>query len=146
MSPDANVRWIGICHSDDGGLTWSKATRINRWGISPYPVLLADGRIVVLYARRHTSEYGMFCTVSEDEGRTWSAEMTLRDDAAQGRGVIIRRDGMAHGWSGTDGGYPVAAQLRDGRVFAAYYFQHDEEDVPWPGGRKFIAGTFFELK
>lgn len=44
-----------------------------------------------------------------------------------------------------DGGYPVALQMDDGRIFTEYFWQHDDPDVPWHGGRKFIAGTFFRL-
>ena len=145
MAGYGDIRWISITHSDDVGLTWSEPKRINRWGISPYPVLLRDGRIVVIYTRRHTSKYGMFCIVSEDEGKTWSDEIILRDDAASGKGVFMY-EGIGHGWMGTDGGYPVAVQLRDGRIFTAYYYQLEEKDIPWPGGRKFIGGAFFELK
>jgi len=35
--------------------------------------------------------------------------------------------------------------LDHGRIFTAYYWQHDDPDVPWYGGRKFIGGTFFRL-
>jgi hypothetical protein len=95
--------------------------------------LLQDGRLVIVYALRYNSLYGMACMVSEDDGRTWSDEIILRDDA-----------GHADGFS--DIGYPVVVQLRDNRIFTAYYYQLEEADVPWPGGRKFIAGTFFELE
>lgn len=126
----ASVRWIGITYSDDGGCTWSPVRRINRWAVSPYPVLMDDGRIVIVYYVRNQKPTRLACIVSEDEGSTWSEEIVLRDDAAHGD---------------ADGGYPVAAQLCDGRIFTAYYFQQDEDDVPWPGGRKHIAGTFFEV-
>ena len=39
----------------------------------------------------------------------------------------------------------VAVELKDGRLFTAYYWQVQEHDLPWPGGRKHIDGTFFEL-
>jgi len=133
MHPYTGIRWISLTHSDDGGLSWSEPKRINRWGVSPYPVLLEDGRMVIVYARRYTNLYGMACIVSEDEGQTWSDEIILRDDAGHAR------------W-GSDIGYPVATQLSNGTIFTGYYYQLEEEDVPWPGGRKFIAGTFFDVK
>jgi hypothetical protein len=74
----------------------------------------------------------MCCIVSEDEGKTWSSEIVVRDDSPPE--------------SDRDGGYPVAVELCDGRIFTAYYWQVQESDLPWPGGRKHIAGTFFELK
>jgi hypothetical protein len=48
--------------------------------------------------------------------------------------------------SNQDGGYPVATELKGGRIFAAYYWQVQEDDIGWPGGRMHIAGTFFEVK
>ena len=93
---------------------------------SPYPLLLSDGRIVVLYARRKPP-YGMGGLVSEDEGQTWSQEFVLRDDANCG-----------------DLGYPVATELDDGRIFTAYYYNLDDGNAF--GGTRFIAGTFFGLK
>ena len=73
-------------------------------------------------------------TWSEDEGRRWSRPAALRTDTLKAgpRGEI-------------DGAYPVAVELPDGRVLAAYCWQQEEEDVPWYGGRSFIGGTFFRL-
>ncbi|MBI3941834.1 MAG: exo-alpha-sialidase [Chloroflexi bacterium] len=133
MHGAARARWTSITYSDDNGLTWSEPRRISRWSVSPYPLLLKDGRMVIIYALRYHSVYGMACIVSEDQGQTWSDE-------------IILRDGAGHARWGSDIGYPVAAQLKNGTIFTAYYYQLEEEDVPWPGGRKFIAGTFFDLK
>ena len=93
---------------------------------SPYPLLLRDGRIVVLYGRRKPP-YGMGGLVSEDEGKTWSQEFVLRDDANCG-----------------DLGYPVATELDDGRIFTAYYYNLDDGNKF--GGTRFIAGSFFRVK
>ena len=128
----AAVRWTAVTYSDDLGLTWAPPRRIDRWSVSPFPVLLADGRIVIVYVVRCQPPMRMCCIVSEDEGKTWSPEILLRDDSPP------RSD--------EDAGYPVAAELRDGRIFTGYYWQVQEKDIGWPGGRKHIAGTFFELK
>ena len=93
---------------------------------SPYPLLLRDGRIVVLYGRRKPP-YGMGGLVSEDEGKTWSQEFVLRDDANCG-----------------DLGYPMATQLDDGRIFTAYYYNLDDGNRF--GGTRFIGGSFFRVK
>lgn len=92
---------------------------------SPYPLLLRDGRIVVLYGRRKPP-YGMGGIVSEDEGRTWSQEFVLRDDA-----------------NCDDLGYPMATELDDGRIFTAYYYNLDDGNKL--GGTRFIAGSFFRV-
>jgi hypothetical protein len=92
---------------------------------SPWPLRLRDGRIVILFARR---EYppSIAAITSEDNGKTWSDEAIVRDDA-----------------EGSDIGYPVATELEDGRIFTAYYFQR--RDGNGFGGTRFIAGSFFRL-
>jgi hypothetical protein len=104
------------------------------WSVSPFPLLLRDGRIVLIYMRRNPDPTGLYEIVSEDLGVTWSKPVCLRDDtlSAGPTGLI-------------DGGYPVAVQMVDNRIFTAYYWQHDDRDVPWYGGRKYIAGTFFRV-
>ena len=92
---------------------------------SPYPLLLRDGRIVVLYARRKPP-YGIGGMVSEDQGKTWSRDFVLRDDANCG-----------------DLGYPVATELEDGRIFTAYYYNVDDGNTG--GGTRFIAASTFRL-
>ena len=93
---------------------------------SPWPVLLRDGRIIVLFGRRKPP-HGIGLIVSEDNGETWSEEIILRDDGPS-----------------SDVGYPVATELDDGRIFTAYYF-NDEPGGEF-GGPRFIAGTHFRLK
>ena len=48
---------------------------------SPWPMLLKDGRILVLFTRR-MPPLGIGGVVSEDEGKTWSQEFVVRKDAA----------------------------------------------------------------
>ena len=92
---------------------------------SPWPMMLRDGRIVVIFARRK-SPNGIGVIVSEDDGRTWSDEVILRDDAPS-----------------SDLGYPVATELEDGRIFTAYYF--NDEPGGELGGPRYIAATHFRL-
>ena len=135
---------IQICESHDG-YAWSAPRPIVRWGYSPWaarrgpgqfssgmhyrspwPMLLRDGRIVVLFARRKPP-FGLGCFFSEDRGVTWSPEFIIRCDAEH--------------W---DLGYPVATELDDGRIFTAYYFNLPEGRTRF-GARRFIAGSFFHL-
>ena len=114
-----------------GSSPWAAQRKTGDWkfGVhyrSPWPMLLRDGRIVVLFGRRKPP-MGLGCLFSEDLGATWSRE------------YIIRCDGEH--W---DLGYPVATQLDDGRIFTAYYFNVPGEDTP-QGARRFIAGSFFNL-
>ena len=130
----ARVRWTAVCNSDDEGLNWSVPRRIREWSVSPFPLLLRDGRIVVVFMRRNPDPTGLYAIVSEDGGQTWSEPDCLRDDT------------VAAGPKGTvDGGYPLAVEMDDGRILTVYYWQHDDPDVPWHGGRKFICGTYFRV-
>ncbi len=139
---------IQMCHSDDGGYSWSFPQPIVAWGQSPWttltrdhawpgarrngplyrspwPLLLRDGRIVVIFGRRHPP-FGIGLIVSDDDGETWSAEAVIRADASD--------------W---DIGYPVATELDDGRIFTAYYYMQD--DGNGLGGTRHIASSVFRL-
>lgn len=118
--------WTSIVYSEDEGCTWTQPRRINRWGDQASLLLLRDGRLVCAWGYRY-KPYGIRGKVSEDFGETWSEELVIRDDGASG-----------------DLGYPVLAELDDGRLFAAYYFNVEDGTNMW-GGRRFIGGTFFEL-
>ena len=139
---------IQMNYSDDGGYSWSQPKPIVRWGRSPWarrarerrsllsgtskhyrspwPMQLADRRILVLFARRKTPR-GIGLIVSNDEGETWSDEQILRDDGPT-----------------TDMGYPVATEVEPGRIFTAYYFTMN--DGNGFGGTRYIAGSTFRLK
>jgi len=140
---------ICLCESADC-YNWTQPRTILRWGSSPWrermtqaaktkpltfptrilyrspwPLLLADGRILVVFARRKFP-YGMGGIISSDEGKTWSDEFIIRDDA-----------------SGADIGYPVVTQLDDGRIFTAYYYMADDGQAY--GGGRFIAASTFSV-
>ena len=83
-------------------------------------MILQDGRILLLFARRKPP-YGIGGMISADDGHRWSQEFIVRDD-----GNMV------------DLGYPVATQLEDGRIFTAYYFNHDDGNKF--GGSRFIGG------
>ena len=139
---------IQMNYSDDGGYSWSLPKPIVRWGRSPWarrarerksllsatskhyrspwPMQLADGRILVLFARRKIPR-GIGLILSEDDGESWSDEQILRDDGPT-----------------TDMGYPVATEVEPGRVFTAYYFTMD--DGNGFGGTRYIAGSTFRLR
>ena len=131
---------IAVSISKDGGKSWSEPAPIvgNGQGCwknsskrgtpyrSPWPIQLSDGRIVVLFARRRFP-CGIGGVVSGDDGKTWSHEFVLRDDA-----------------STSDLGYPVGCQMDDGRIFTGYYYTLDDGNAF--GGTRFIAGSTFRLK
>ncbi len=137
---------IAMSSSTDGGSTWTdpmpivgkgdecwhfpakrKAERESFVYRSPYPILLQDGRILVVWARRRVP-FGMGGTVSSDGGRTWSQEFIIRAD-----------DTNCH-----DIGYPIGGQLEDGRVFISYYY--NEPDKSCQESVRYIESTFFRVR
>jgi hypothetical protein len=143
-SQDLNVEGFknAICMSvsKDGGKSWSQTVPIvgdsrQCWknpgdeGVnyrSPWPMLLEDGRILVVFARRR-KPMGIGGILSSDEGKTWSKEFVIRDDASSG-----------------DIGYPVGDQLEDGHIFIAYYYTLPDGNNF--GGARFIASSRFRLR
>ena len=135
-----------LCMSSsvDGGETWTEPIPVvgkgaGCWDIpatqiaeraafyrSPYPILLDDGRILVLYARRRPP-FGVGGTVSYDGGNTWSHEF------------MVRADDVCC-W---DHGYGIGGQLEDGRIFFAYYYA--EPDKSYIQSVRYIASTTFRI-
>jgi BNR repeat-like domain len=147
---------LAMCYSDDAGKTWSKRKLIVPPGPSPWlphdrfyedelthrspaPLVLRDGRILVLFARRISAKRGIGVIVSEDGGATWSPDIVLRDDASLFH--MTKVQGVDCEYS--DIGYPQATELEDGRIFTAYYYMLNDGNNF--GGSRFIAGTFFRL-
>lgn len=134
---------ICMSSSTDGGRTWSPPTPVvgrgdGCWrkdglikteGVayrSPWPMLLKDGSILVVFGRRRPPR-GIGGVLSRDQGKTWSEEFVIRDDA-----------------STDDIGYPVGCQLDDGRIFAAYYYT--VADGAGFGGSRHIAASSFRIR
>lgn len=142
---------ISVVASKDGGKTWSNPLPIVGQGNhcwknpgheglmyrSPWPILLKDGRILVVFARRRMPA-GIGGVVSSDGGKTWSPEFVVRDDAKKWN----EKKHEEGDWG--DLGYPVGCQLEDGSIFIAYYFNKDDG---WPqGGTRFIASSTFRIE
>ena len=134
MAAPTPLRWPALCWSDDLGLNWSAPRCIAAWSWSPYPLRLSDGRLVMLSVRCAPNPVGLFCIVSSDDGASWS------------RPILLRTATLFAGSQGTvDLGCPVAVERSPGSILVLYDWQNRDEDVPWYGGRSFIAGTQFEL-
>lgn len=127
--------WTHLYASDDGGRTWYFLSRANDFGAPAAPLLLADGRLVLVYANR--LQPSMRAIVSEDGGRSFGPELVIRDDGGS--------------W---DIGYPRVWEAAPGVVGALYYFNTRDDAVqvkprgspPWgAGGVRFIARSFFAV-
>lgn len=120
---EGEKNWLETYRSVDEGKSWKLDTK-------PAPDLgegnpasmirLADGRVCLTYGCRAVP-YGIRARLREDGGKTWSAEITLRDKGG-----------------GRDLGYPRSVQRRDGKIVTVYYF-HDE-----PAGPRYIAATIWD--
>ena len=97
--------------STDGGHTWSNNHDTGVWchrSSPPAMTLLADGRLLLTRGYRD-EPYGVRCHISEDEGRTWSGEIVIRDDGG--------------GW---DMGYPSTVEFGDGELMTVYYWYGED--------------------
>lgn len=102
-----NSRYIDSWLSKDNGKTWENLDNpVDDLGEGNPPSLikLKDGRLCLTYGYR-AEPYGIFAKISEDNGRTW------------GKQITIRKDG-----SGRDVGYVRSIQRPDGKVVTVYYF------------------------
>ena len=119
--------WIELWSSDDTGHSWHLATcpvtfaERGHGGNPPTLTLLADGRLALAYGNRDAP-----CTIaarlSDDQGHTWSPELTLRN-----------------GGGSRDLGYPRTVARSDGALVTAYYFN----DRPDGDGERFIEATIW---
>jgi hypothetical protein len=124
VKEDQNTSHIDIYASTDNARTWSlRSQSIGTGAFSGNPpslVLLHDGRLAVTYGAR-TAPFGIYARLSNDQGRTWSKEIILRDDAAA--------------W---DNGYTRSAQRPDGNIVTVYYFPEK------PQTERIIAATIWD--
>ena len=91
------------CVSTDGGKTWTEPCSIGVWGLPSHLLRLRDGRLLMTYGHRR-APYGNLARVSGDHGQTWSAPVTISDDAFS--------------W---DFGYPSTVELQDGSLLTIWY-------------------------
>jgi hypothetical protein len=108
--------------SDDGGHTWAPWRVRETVGHPYHPLRLNDGRVLLVYGYRHRP-FGIRCRLLNPDctDLDGSEEHVIREDAANG-----------------DIGYPWAAQMPDGRVIVAYYFND-------AGGPRYIAASILEI-
>ena len=128
-------KW-GYALETDGGGTWQFLSRAPDFGAPRAPVLMSDGRLVLVYGRRMDPP-GIRAVVSKDGGRSWSPEIIVRNDAGS--------------W---DIGYPRAWEVSPGRVGVVYYYNAKDDPMQvktnaWPpwgaGGVRFLARSFFSI-
>ena len=111
--------------SADKGKTWSRLGKVGDTGRHngnpPALAELADGRLCCVYGDR--SRQKLFARASADGGKTWGAEVVLRDD--------YQPDPLGD----VDFGYPRVFRRPDGDLTVVYYWA----DADRPTG--YIAAT-----
>ncbi len=120
---EGDQRWIDAWRSLDAGKTWTllpPPVEDLGEGNPPSLIKLKDGRLCLTYGVR-AEPYRIAAKISDDNGKTWSDEIVLRDDGA-----------------GRDIGYVRSVQRPDGKVVTMYYF----EDKLKP--ERYIAATIWE--
>ena len=99
--------WIDAYQSHDDGRTWSFLSTPEPdtgEGNPPSLLRLADGRLSLIYGRR-ALPYGILARLSNDQGKTWSGPIVLRDDGGA-----------------ADVGYVRSIIRPDGKIVAVYYY------------------------
>jgi len=118
--------WIDVYQSEDNGANWSFLAKIAntdqgiRNGNPPSMVRLDNGTLAVIYGYRGVP-YSIRARISRDNGKTWSKEIILRDDARV--------------W---DIGYLRSVVRQDGKVVSVYYFSTEERP------ERHIAATIWD--
>jgi predicted neuraminidase len=102
---------IHIAESRDRGETWSTVTdaSLPNPGTSVDVAVLASGRWALVYNDLERGRYSLAISLSDDEGRTWSATRHLERDP---EGATTEQQGQYH--------YPSIIQTRDGRIHVTY--------------------------
>lgn len=116
LFPRGEIYYISQYESSDEGKTWTYVGNpvMHHGGNPPAPAIMKDGTWVLVYGYRRQPR-GIRCKYSEDQGKTWSKEIILRDDAFTG-----------------DTGYPKITALEDGSIFVCYYigtYQGEEQHI-----------------
>jgi hypothetical protein len=124
---DTENCWVDTYVSDDDGQNWfflSKVGVTGRHNGNPPALLrLQDGRLCCVYGNR--TKRRIMARLSDDEGASWSEEMTLRDDYRS-----LEND--------ADLGYPRLVQRKDGRLVVIYYWATREHP------HQYIAATIWD--
>jgi hypothetical protein len=103
---------LAVCRSSDEGMTWDEPAAVTGGREHPADLtLLSNGWVLMVYGVRH-DPFGVQARVSKDNGRSWSAQLTVCDDLGD-----------------SDLGYPSTVRLGD-RLVTAYYCAPRKWDSP----------------
>lgn len=129
---EGEKRYIAAYLSKDNGNSWTEIDNpAADAGIGNPPAILkmTDGRLCLIYGYRASEEAirnkvdrsEIRAKLSDDNGKSWSADYVLRNDG-----------------SGWDLGYPRVVQRPDGKIVALYYFMDAKT-----GPERYIAASIW---
>ena len=101
--PVGGVRMLYLVSSDDSGMSWGRPIDTGIFGQPGALTAISDGRIIATYGVRR-APYGVRCSISEDEGRSWGNEIVLFDTSPT--------------W---DCGYPFTVSLKNNTLCTVFY-------------------------
>lgn len=114
--------WVDCYASRDNGRSWRFSSRVGQTGLEngnpPGLTVLKDGRVVCAYGDRTRDR--LFARVSVDGGKSWGAE------------IVLREDFHADKFGDHDFGYPQLTTNERGEVIALYYWatkDHSEQHI-----------------
>ena len=114
--------WVDCYASRDNGRSWSFSSRVGQTGAEngnpPALTVLKDGRVVCAYGDRSRDK--LFARVSADGGKSWGADIVLREDFQTDK------------FGDHDFGYPQLTTNERGEVVALYYWatkNHFEQHI-----------------
>ncbi len=125
------IKELYATEKESGVYDFSEMTLVTPTKKSPPHLLrLKNGNILLTYCRRETP-LGVFCRVSEDEGKTWSDELV----------VYLSEEEMNDKPNSWDMGYPATVELENGKMLTVFY-----ERVKYSDNNTAIKQIFWNLK
>lgn len=104
---------VYLCHSDDGGYTFTTPEKIlpDSAGSPPHFLMTENGELVMSYACR-SGNCGIRAKISRDGGETFGDEIKLTENAPS-----------------PDLGYPASVELKDGSLLTIWYEREEKFSV-----------------
>jgi hypothetical protein len=105
---------MALMESADGGYTWTdpKPIGLGMSQVPAFPILLPDGRLVLIYGNRQFP-FGVQAIASRDLGRTWDLDHFLM---------------LAYASWDNYGGHPRSLLLPDGSILTGYYARYFKDN------------------
>jgi len=128
--PNPARDFLRAFRSTDNGDSWTEETNpsfeTGNGGTPPALVLMEDGRLALAYIYRSNFGSRVHLRLSDDNGKTWSNEITVRSGDGATRDV----------------GYPRMVQREDGKLVIMYYWNHaaDKQAKPY----RYIAASIVD--